>query len=57
MQQELKNLENGGWETHPDFNLFWLKLQTLPFKEKTLKMLMANQFLHCALKQIRKHND
>jgi len=32
------------------------KLQTLPLEEKNLKILMANQFLHYALKQIRKHN-
>jgi len=56
MQQELKNLENGGWETHPDFELFQLKLQTLSLEDKNLKILMANQCLHCALKQVRKHN-
>jgi len=41
----------------PEFELFHLKLQTLSLDEKNLKFLMANQFLHCAAKQTKKHNE
>jgi len=56
MQEELKILENGGWETNSDFELFVLKLQTLTLEGKNLKTQMANQFLCIASRQTRKHN-
>jgi len=49
MQNELKELEEGGWQENTAFTDFEQLLSTLSDDEKDMKTSMAHKFFQCAL--------
>jgi len=57
MHDELKRLEEGGWQENNAFQEFVQFLSTLSTVQKDLKISMTQKFFQSALKQTRKHNE